>query len=335
MASTAAASPDDRRAWRGRKVLVTGGAGFLGSNVARALADAGADVIAVDRFLAEGGANRRNLDGSPVRLVEADIGERERMLPLLADRAVVFNLAGRTGHLDSMSDPLGDLAANAESQLSFLEACRAANPALRIVFTSTRQVYGRPQRLPVDESHPIEPPDINAIHKLAAEQYHLLYHRVHGMKSVVLRLTNCFGPMMRVRDARQTFVGIWVRRALEGGAVEVWGGEQRRDLLFAGDLAAALLTAADCDAAMGRIFNLGGNGAISLSALAEALVKAAGRGRIERREFPAERKAIDIGDFVLDDKAFRAVTGWTPKVALDEALAQTIAYYRERLADYL
>jgi UDP-glucose 4-epimerase len=334
MATRAAASPD-HRAWRGRKVLVTGGAGFLGSNVARALANAGADVIAVDSFLPEGGANRSNLAGSSVHLVEADIGERERMLPLLADRAVVFNLAGRTGHLDSMSDPLSDLGANARSQLAFLDACRAANPSLRLVFTSTRQIYGRPQRLPVDESHPIEPPDINAIHKLAAEQYHLLYHRVHGMRAVVLRLTNCFGPRMRVKDARQTFVGIWVRRALENGTVEVWGGEQRRDLLFTADLVSALLKAADCDAAMGRVFNLGGNGAVALDALADALIAAAGSGRIERRAFPAERKAIDIGDFVLDDRAFRSVTGWAPAVGLDDALAQTIAYYREHLADYL
>jgi UDP-glucose 4-epimerase len=329
------ATSDPTQAWNGRRVLVTGGAGFLGSNVARALAAAGADVIAVDCFLPEGGANRHNLEDSSVRLIETDIGDRARMTPLLSDRAVVFNLAGRTGHLDSMTDPLGDLAANAESQLSFLEACRAANPKLRVVFTSTRQIYGRPQKLPVDETHPIEPPDINAIHKLAAEHYHLLYHRVHGLQSVVLRLTNCFGPMMRVKDARQTFVGIWVRKALEDGTVEVWGGEQRRDLLFTADLVTALLTAADCDAAMGRVFNLGGNGAVTLADLAEALVEAAGRGRIERRAFPPERKAIDIGDFILDDTAFRSVTGWTPKVALDEALAQTIAYYRERLPNYL
>jgi UDP-glucose 4-epimerase len=157
---------------------------------------------------------------------------------------------------------------------------------------------------------------------------------VHGLKSVVLRLTNCFGPRMRIKDARQTFVGIWVRKALEGGTVEVWGGEQRRDLLFTADLVAALLTAADCDAAMGHVFNLGGNGAVTLADLAEALVKAAGGGRIERRAFPAERKAIDIGDFVLDDKAFRSATGWAPQVGLDGALAATIAYYRERLPRY-
>ena len=328
-------SADLLRRWAGRKVLITGGAGFLGSNVARTLAGAGVDVIAVDCFLAEGGANRSNLEGTTVRLIEADIGDGAKMMPLLADRDVVFNFAGRTGHLDSMTDPMSDLADNAESQLAFLEACRKANPRLRIVFTSTRQVYGRPQRLPVDESHPIEPPDINAIHKLAAENYHLLYHRVHGLKSSVLRLTNCFGPAMRIKDARQTFVGIWLRKALEDGAVEVWGGEQRRDLLFATDLVAAVMTAADSDAVMGRVFNLGGNGAVSLATLAQTLIKVAGRGRIERREFPAERKSIDIGDFVLDDSAFRAATGWAPTVGLDQALAATIAYYRERLPRYL
>lgn len=330
-----AIATDLLRRWTGRKILITGGAGFLGSALARAMAGAGADVIAVDRFLPEGGANHSNLSGISVRLVEADIGDRAQMTPLLADRAIVFNLAGRTGHLDSMNDPLSDLADNTESQLSFLEACRNANPALRIVFTSTRQVYGRPQRLPVEETHPIEPPDINAIHKIAAESYHLLYHRVHGLKSVVLRLTNCFGPGMRIKDARQTFVGIWLRRAIEDGTIEVWGGRQRRDLLFSDDFVAAALIAADCDAVMGRIFNLGGNGAVTLEALAEALIKVAGRGRIERKEFPAERKTIDIGDFVLDDKAFRSVTGWAPAVGLDQALAEIIAYYHERLAHYL
>lgn len=330
-----ATEPPTASSWAGRKVLVTGGAGFLGSNLVHALASAGADVVAVDNFIAEGGANRANLEGVAARLVEADIADTKIMAPLLADRSVVFNLAGRTGHLDSMTDPLGDLAANARSQLTFLEACRAATPGLRIVFTSTRQVYGKPQRLPVDETHPLEPPDINAVHKIAAEQYHLLYHRVHGLKSAALRLTNCFGPSMRVKDARQTFVGVWVRRALEGGTVEVWGGEQRRDLLFAPDCAAAMMAAADCDAAMGRVFNIAGSSPLPLSELAAIVVAAAGGGRIERREFPAERKAIDIGDFLLDDRPFRALTGWTPAVPLKEALERTIAYYRDRLPKYL
>jgi UDP-glucose 4-epimerase len=276
-----------------------------------------------------------NLEGVAVHLVEADIADTNLMAPLLADCAVVFNLAGRTGHLDSMTDPLGDLAANARSQVAFLEACRTANPRVRIVFTSTRQVYGKPQRLPVDEAHPLEPPDINAVHKIAAEQYHLLYHRVHGLKSVALRLTNCFGPSMRVKDARQTFVGVWVRRALENGTVEVWGGEQRRDLLFAPDCAAAMMAAADCDAAMGRVFNIAGDNPLPLSELATIVVDAAGGGRIERREFPAERKAIDIGDFLLDDRPFRALTGWAPTVPLKDALERTIAYYRDRLPRYL
>ncbi|MGE5537423.1 MAG: NAD-dependent epimerase/dehydratase family protein [Gemmatimonas sp.] len=331
----AAAAPSASASWAGRKVLVTGGAGFLGSNLVHALSGAGADVIAVDNFIAEGGANRANLEGVAVRLIEADIANTRTMMPLLADCSVVFNLAGRTGHLDSMTDPMGDLGANAAAQLAFLEACRAANPQLRIVFTSTRQVYGRPQRLPVDESHPLEPPDINAVHKIAAEQYHLLYHRVHGLKSVALRLTNCFGPAMRVKDARQTFVGVWIRRALEGGTVEVWGGEQRRDLLFAPECAAAMMAAADCEAAMGRVFNIAGSTPLPLSELAQIVVAAAGGGKIERREFPAERKAIDIGDFLLDDRPFRTVTGWAPAVPLKDALERTIAYYRDRLPKYL
>jgi UDP-glucose 4-epimerase len=321
--------------WTGRKVLITGGAGFLGSAIARTLAHAGADVIAVDRFIVEGGANRANLDGVPVRLIEADIGDSVHMLPLLKDRTVVFNLAGRTGHMDSMNDPASDLADNVESQIFFLEACRKANPGLRIVFTSTRQVYGKPQRLPVDETHPIDPPDINAIHKITAENYHLLYARVHGLKSTVLRLTNCFGPGMRIKDARQTFVGIWLRKALEDGTVEVWGGEQRRDLLFTDDFVSAALLAADCNDVMGRAFNLGGNGTLSLAELAQTLVKVAGRGRIERKAFPAERKAIDIGDFVLADDRFRTATGWKPIISIEQGLASSIDYYRDRLARYL
>ena len=323
------------RPWAGRKVLITGGAGFLGSNVARALAGAAADVVAVDCFLAEGGAHRCNLEDSAIRLVEADIADSPRMTALLADREIVFNFAGRTGHLDSMQDPLGDLAHNALAQLAFLESCRKANPALRIVFTSTRQVYGRPIKLPVDEAHPVDPPDVNAIHKLAAERYHLLYHRVHGLKSTVLRLTNCFGPGIRVKDARQTFIGIWIRKALEGDTVEVWGGEQRRDLLFADDLIAAALIAADSRDVMGRVFNLGGNGVVALAELADILIKAAGRGRVERKPFPAERKAIDIGDFILDDTAFRQATGWQPATSLESALTATLAYYRDRLPRYL
>ena len=321
--------------WAGRKVLITGGAGFLGSAIVRALVHAGADVTIVDRFLAEGGANHANLDKSPVKLVEADIGDTAQMQPLLKDRATVFNLAGRTGHLDSMNDPASDMADNVKSQLAFLETCRKTNPALRIVFTSTRQVYGKPQRLPVDETHPIDPPDINAIHKIAAENYHLLYARVHGLQSTVLRLTNCFGPGMRIRDARQTFVGIWLRKALEDGTVEVWGGEQRRDLLFTDDFVSAVLIAADCDEAMGHIFNLGGNGAVSLNELAQTLIKVTGSGRIERKAFPDERKAIDIGDFILADELFRATTGWKPSVSLEQGLASSVDYYRDRLPQYL
>ena len=234
-----------------------------------------------------------------------------------------------------MTDPTTDLQINAAAQLSILEACRKVNPAIRIVFASTRQIYGKPDYLPVDEKHPIRPVDVNGINKLAGEWYHLLYNKVHGIRACVLRLTNTYGPGMRVKDARQTFLGIWIRQLLEGQPIKVFGdGLQLRDFNYVDDCVQALLDAGSSEAALGQVYNLGSAEVVNLKDLAAMLVPMAAGGRWELVPFPPERKAIDIGDYYSDFALAQRDLGWTPRVGLMEGLRRTVAFYREHGTHY-
>jgi nucleoside-diphosphate-sugar epimerase len=332
------ASCDSRlAAFRGAQVLITGGVGLIGSALARRLVGLGAEVLLVDSMVAEAGANLANIADirDRVGVNIADIRDGAAMRHLLAGRDFLFDLAGQTSHLDSMNAPEHDLAVNCTAQLQLLELCRAAAPAVRIVHAGTRQIYGRPRYLPVDEAHPLRPADVNGVNKMAGEAYHLLFHDVYGIDTRSLRLTNVYGPGMRIKDARQNFLGIWLRRALENQAFEVWGGEQRRELLYVDDAVEAFLLAAVCPDTAGLALNVGGETPYTLLALAEALVRANGGGRFERREFPEERKKIDIGDFVTDDRRFRELTGWAPKIGLDEGLKRSLDYYRTHQESYV
>jgi len=234
-----------------------------------------------------------------------------------------------------MTDPLVDLEINCRAQLTLLEACRAVNPGINIVFASTRQIYGRPDYVPVDEKHILHPVDVNGVNKMAGEAYHTLYHDVYGMRSCALRLTNTYGPRMRIKDARQTFVGVWLRSVIEGRDFEVWGGEQLRDFTYVEDAADAFLLAAVTPEMAGKACNIGGHRAISLRALAETLVAVNGGGGFLTREFPAERKRIDIGDYYAEDAMFRQLTGWAPQTDLASGLAQSLAFFRTHLSHYL
>ncbi len=331
------ASQSLRKTFTKKRVLITGGIGFIGSNLARALVRLGAEVTLVDSLIPEYGGNLRNLAGieRTVRVNISDVRDRHSLPVFVRGQHFLFNLAGQTSHMDSMTDPETDLEINARSQLSLLEACRNHNPDIRIVLASTRQINGKPDYLPVDENHPLRPVDVNGINKLAGESYHLLYNHVHGIRSTVLRLTNTIGPRMRVRDARQTFVGIWIKNLLEKKPIEVWGGEQRRDFTYVDDAVEAFLLAAARPEAVGEVFNVGGGPSVSLCVLAELLVSANGGGKFIVKSFPANRKKIDIGDFYADDRKLRSALGWSPRTNLRTALEKTLAFYRKELPHYV
>lgn len=321
--------------WIGCKVLVTGGAGFLGSNLCHTLARFGARVRTVDAFLADGGAVCANLDGAEVDLVRGDIRHIE-LRPLCEGMDVIFNLAAQTSHVGGQRDPLTDIEVNAVAQLRLIEAVRESAPAATIVHASTRQLYGRVESLPVGESQPVAPPDANSISKFAGEQYWMLEHRLLGRPVVSLRLTNCYGPRQRIRDARQNFLGSWLRGVLECSAFEVWGGEQLRDLTYVDDVTEAFLAAASTSACYGRVFNIGGPAPASLRQIADWVVKVAGsNARYTVCDFPADRAGIDIGSYHADASAFREATGWSAKVGIEEGLRRSIEWFRPRISAYL
>ena len=324
-------------ALKDKRVLITGGCGFIGSMLARRLVEWGAAVTLVDSLIPQYGGNLANIADirDKVWLNISDVRDPHAMPELIRHQDYLFNLAGQTSHVDSMTDPLSDLEINATAQLSILEAVRKFNPAIRIVFASTRQLYGRPQYLPVDEKHPIVPVDVNGIHKQAGEGYHMLYHKVYGIASTCLRLTNSYGPGMRVRDARQTFLGIWIKLILTGQPIKVFGdGAQLRDFNYVDDVVDALTLAATRDAAIGEVMNLGSDEIVGLRQLAQRLVAVHGGGGWELVAFPPERKVIDIGDYYGDWAKARELLGWAPRVGLDEGLKRTLDYYRMHGASY-
>jgi dTDP-glucose 4,6-dehydratase/UDP-glucose 4-epimerase len=324
-------------AYAGARVLITGGAGFIGSNLARRLVGLGAKVTIGDSLIPQYGGNLHNLHDIRDRVTVniCDVRDRFAIEYLLRDKTMLFNLAGQTSHLDSMTDPRTDLEINAAAQLSILEACRRVCPRVRIVFASTRQIYGRPDYLPVNEKHPIRPVDVNGINKLAGEGYHLLYSNVYGVRASALRLTNTYGPGMRVKDARQTFLGIWIRQLLEGQPIKVFGdGQQLRDFNYVDDAVDALLLAAIDDRAVGQVYNLGSTEVISLKDLAALLTAREPSSRYEIVPFPQDRMAIDIGDYYGDFKLIHDELGWQPQVGLEAGLKRTIDYYRVHGSHY-
>ncbi len=321
-----------------KKVLITGGIGFIGSNLAIRLVEAGAKVTLVDSLIPTYGGNLFNIE--PVkyraRVNISDVRDPHAMKYLVAGHDYLFNLAGQTSHMDSMEEPENDLNINVLAQLHILEACRHHNPDVRLVFASTRQIYGRPLYIPVDEKHPLNPVDVNGINKLAGEQYHRLYYDVYGIRSTILRLTNTYGPRMRVKDARQTFLGIWIKRLLQGLPMQIYGdGKQVRDYNYVDDVVDAMLITALSDNSYGQIYNLGSEEDLSLTKTAEIMSQLHTGGSFEYIPFPPSRKSIDIGDYQGSFEKIKTQLAWTPRTNFYEGMRETIAYYKEHLDQYL
>ena len=321
-----------------KKILITGGLGFIGSNLARRLVEHGNLITVVDSLIPEYGGNLRNVHDiqDKITISLSDVRDNAAINDLIRGHDFLFNLAGQTSHLDSMNDPITDLDINAKAQLSILEACRKYNPDIRIVFASTRQIYGKPNYLPVDEKHPRDPVDVNGINKIAGEQYHILYQEVYGIESSVLRLTNTYGPRMRIRDARQTFLGIWIRNLLEGKPIQVFGdGKQRRDYNYVEDVLDALLIAASEKNAIGKAYNLGSPEPLSLEDTAKIICQKTEVGDYQMIPFPEDRKAIDVGDFICDYSAFRDQFGWEPKVIFEDGIQRSLEYFQKDIEHYI
>lgn len=324
--------------YSGKNILITGGLGFIGSRLAKSLVEQNADVTLVDSLIPCYGGNLFNIHGigDQVTVNICDIRDRFAMEHLIQKKDYLFNLAGQTSHLDSMLDPQTDLDINSSAQLSILEACRKTNSDIKILFASTRQLYGKPDYLPVDENHPIRPVDVNGVNKFAGERYHFLYNNVYGIRACALRLTNTYGPGMRVKDSRQNFLGTWVRQLIEGKPIKVFGdGLQLRDFNFVDDCVEALLLAGSSDSSNGKVFNLGSTEVISLRDLAEKIINLGYGGEYDLVPFLPERKAIDIGDYYSDFSLIRKVLGWSPKLGLKEGLQKTINYYSKEMNHYV
>jgi dTDP-glucose 4,6-dehydratase/UDP-glucose 4-epimerase len=321
-----------------KNVLITGGLGFIGSNLAHVLHAGGAHVTIIDSLVPEYGGNLFNtlaLKGK-VHLNICDVRDPYALEFLLKEKHYLFNLAGQTSHLDSMIDPQTDLQINAAAQLSLLETCRKVNPDIKIVFASTRQIYGQPDYLPVDEKHPVRPVDVNGINKLAGEWYHMLYNNVYGLRACALRLTNTYGPRMRIKDSRQTFLGIWIRLILERKRFQIFGdGQQLRDFNYVDDCVNALLLAGSTDISNGKVYNLGSKEVISLKQLADLMVAAQPGGEYELIEFPRDRKSIDIGDYYSDFSLIQKELGWVPKVGMAKGLNTTLEFYKANFNNYV
>jgi UDP-glucose 4-epimerase len=324
--ATAGRAPE---AWNGTTCVVTGGLGFIGSNLARRLADGGATVRIVDALVPDHGGHHRNVEGIDVDVLVADIGD-ESVADVVDGADVVFNLAGQVSHTASMIDPEKDLFLNTVTHSRFLEILRRVNPRARVVHASTRQVYGRALRSPVDEDHPANPVDVNGVAKLAGEQLHMVYARAHAMAITSLRLTNVYGPRQRLASDVLGFLPVFIRKALGGEPIALFGdGTQRRDCLHVDDVVDAIVAALD-GAGVGRVYNVGNDIDHSLAEIAETAVRIAGTAStITRTPWPNDHARIDIGSFRSDSGLIARELGWKATIGLEDGLRSTMKFYRE------
>jgi len=324
--------------YRDKKILVAGGLGFIGSNLVIRLIGLGARVTIIDSLVSHSGGNRFNIHdvADQVTVKIADVRDKDAICGLVQKNEIMFNLVGQVSHIDSMVDPAADLEINTQSQIAILQACRKYNQEIKVVYASTRQVYGKPEYLPVDEQHPLHPVDANGINKMAGEWYHRLYHSTYGIRTAILRLTNTYGPRQLLKHNRQGFMGWFMRQAVTGGEIELFGtGEQLRDLNYVEDVIDAMLLVGQKDVGDGKIYNLGHPEPVSLLAIAKMMQEISGKGSCQAVPFPEERKRIDIGDYYSTFAKFNRDTDWQPHTTLQDGLTKTIEFFTINRDKYL
>ncbi len=323
--------------FKDKNVMITGGLGFIGSNLAHKLVELGANVLLVDSLIPDFGGNLFNINliKNKVRVNISDIRVGHTMEYLVKDQNYIFNLAGQVSHIDSMRDPITDLEINARAQISLLEACKKNDKNVKIVFASTRQIYGKADYLPIDEKHILRPTDFNGISKMAGEWYHILYNNFYGIKTCSLRLTNTFGPRQLMMHNRQGFIPWFVRQIIDGEEIKIFGsGEQLRDINYVADVVEAFLSAAVAEKTNGQIYNLGHHEPVSLKGFVETLIKVNGKGKYTITPFPEEKAKIDVGSTYCSYDKIKKDLGWEPKVSLAEGLKRTLDYYRKYKKNY-
>jgi UDP-glucose 4-epimerase len=338
MISNKDATTDKIGFYKEKNVLITGGLGFIGSNLAIRLVELGANITLVDSMIPDYGGNLFNIEPikNQVKVNFSDVRDPYSMEYLIKDQDYLFNLAGQVSHIDSMIDPLTDIDINTRAQVFLLESCRKYNPTIKVVFAGTRQVYGKPQYLPVDERHPLYPTDVNGINNMAGEWYHILYNNVYGINTVSLRLTNTYGPRQLLKHNRQGFIAVFVRQIIQAEKIRIFGdGQQIRDMNYIDDVVDALLIAGAKEECYGKIFNLGDSDPINLLNLVKLLIELNGSGKFEIVPFPPEKKQIDIGDYYGDYRKFSQITGWNPKTSLKDGFQSMLNYYKNNLNYYL
>ncbi len=317
--------------FKNKKILITGGLGFIGSTLAHRLAKMEADIFLVDSLISEYGGNNFNINGieDRVKVNIADVRDKHSMDYLVKDKDIIFNLAGTLSHIDSMNDPFTDLEINCKSQLSILESCRKNNRDVKIIFAGTRGQYGKADHLPVDEKHLMHPTDVNGINNIAGESYHILYNNIYGIRAVSLRLTNTYGPRHQMKHHKQGIINWFIRQLIEGQTVKLYGdGKQIRDINYVDDVVEALLLVACNEKTNGEVFNLGGIPK-NLIDLVETMIDVYGKGNYELIPFKDDLKKIEIGDYIANYEKVKNTVGWQPKISLEEGLRSSFDYYEK------
>jgi len=325
------------QAYQGKKIIITGGLGFIGSSIAIKLAGIAREITLVDSLIPEYGGNVFNIEPvkDKVKINIADVRDEASMNALVKDKDFMFNMAGTLSHIDSMTNPYLDLEINCRSQLTILEACRKNNLDIKIVYAGTRGEYGKIKYSPVDELHPLIPTDVNGINKIAGEFYHILYNDVYGIRATSLRLTNTFGPRHQMKHSKQGYLNWFLRLAMDDQEITIYDeGKPKRDFTYIDDVVSAFIIACASDEANGHVYNIGSGRGVSIFESAQAVINAAKSGRIKHVVYPADKKAIEIGDYTADYSKFKNQFGWDTEISFEEGLNRSYEYYREYKQNY-